>query len=282
MFYIKENWMHSILTHANVFINSRFMLVNEPHDLAHFSVKLGDFLLTPIRYLMKGDEIFISYPQGEAKDAVPIFHISKREFPDNGYPHLQTAAAVIAWAGAFFLLGGVFKGILLSGIVLKSLGYLSASIRQEHNLAVDHLVPFIPGRKQEIGDMTTPFDRDMLNAALESVQTLLWTKGPIDTLVIYPHEGLNMHDFPLIANLKPKKILWVQNKAAQYLQKPEESKLFQALLQCDHYWNAYVSSCKKYGLVAHACNVEQALAEEITYVKRVIYIIDAKKPDAWV
>jgi hypothetical protein len=142
-------------------------------------------------------------------------------------------------------------------------------------------MPFTPSRVQEFGDVNTPFDQEMLNVALESLQPTLWTKGAIDTLVIYPHEGLNIHDFPLIATLKPKKILWVQNKAAQWLNKSENSQLFAALVQSDHYWKAYVSTCQEYGLVTNVRTVEQALDEEVTRVKRVIYIIDAKKPDTW-
>lgn len=177
-----------------------------PATSTSLAVKFGDFCLTPLRCLFHGHKITICTKNNQTDVA------HENEYATQVDPHwnkpkrnyLRIALSIV------FLLPG-----LLLGSFFKGIGYLlSSSIREKHQLVIQHYTP---------GDCIVGDDNDRLT--LQEIRTELLKfydplHRPIHSLIIYAKPGTEIKEDVGIRSLKPQKLILVD---AQLIHGPSAS-----------------------------------------------------------
>lgn len=207
------------MNHLNMFLNNR-VFCNEVAINSHVATivtdivllqplgKLGNFCLTPVRYLFNGDAIQISYKEAVWVNETGIlygmsqttFHqdqlktiTHKTDFTSRGF--LRTTAAII------LLIPG-----LIIGSAFKAISYLSPAIRENHRLAILHRTPV----DKTLG---SPEERLNLQEIKRNLQEVQLSNNPLNqptgNLVIYARRGTLIINDPGIIALNPQKIILV-------------------------------------------------------------------------
>lgn len=119
------------MSDLNIFFNTRFECQGDSLGVAGAVGRLGDWFLTPVRYLFDGNKITFSNNKGvlnpvNCENEYSISGANPKNKPTKNF--LRTTAFII------LLLPGT-----IIGAAFKGLCYLSSLVRQRHNLAVNLL-----------------------------------------------------------------------------------------------------------------------------------------------
>lgn len=176
----------------SVFLNNR---ITPEFTFGGIHVALGDWFLTPVRCLFNGNVVTITT---EKDAAVTVRHA--REFNRNNiFGPQKTFLLVIA--SIVLLIPGIFLGT-----IIKGLGYLAPSIRENHRLTILHYTPI---DCTIIGSDSNRLDESRLREALKKEQENNHLNRSSNTLIVYAAPGTTLNIDPGLLNLKPEKIILI-------------------------------------------------------------------------
>lgn len=201
----------------------RLFLTTEVEDF-NILAALGNLSLTPARYLFHGKTISI-VTKGQINE---VHHVMS--FHKSGRCHQSKTSRLVSDEKTF--LKTVFSIILLIpclilGLALKGLSYLSASVREKHNLAKLHLTPI----NVNVGSRENPLNEKEIKEALSKISSdPLHQK--IHAIIVYGkvEEGhpVEFNQDPGFIKLSPKKIVLVN---AEVVHRPGYFRLDEALIK---------------------------------------------------
>jgi len=180
--------------HLSVFFNT------EIQDSGFLSA-IGDFGLTPVRYLFNGNKVLIE--ENDEQEVVGVHHVQSFHYSEFNFSTSTTdlESSTASMLKCIGLIVGLVPGFFLC--IFKAFAYFSADTREDHRLAKLHFTPI----DRTIGTPENPIDTlDKLDAAYKNER-----EEPLhrltNTLTIHGNGSLELTSAFAIDVLNPKKVI---------------------------------------------------------------------------
>jgi|GEM_PF-2683676 len=187
------------MNNIGVFLNHR-IIDSHSSSWANTSVIFGDFCLTPIRCLFKGNKVTVS----TQNQVVTVSHTEEYADPRFFSFSRPKRNALRVVASILFLVPGI-----LLGVAFKGLGHLSKTIRERHSLAVQHYTPI---NRLTIGSDKQRLDINEIEVELTKQKQDNHLQQKTRALIIYAKPGTKINTDPGLLELEPQKIVLVGAK----------------------------------------------------------------------
>lgn len=246
------------MNHLSIFLNQKFYYtapsLSRP---AYLATKLGDFCLTPVRYLFDGKVINISC----AKDGQPLYmsYWSGKLITDSRRSYLRTIAAIV------FLIPGV-----IIGSAFKGAAYLLPSIRQVHRLALLQYQPI----DRTIGSEGAGVGLEELQRQMKNLVAHNRYSQPTKNLVIYAAPGTEINEAYQISSLNPKKIILVGARITHELSVYSLDDRLQAMgFEGNHTRLIHGGKYATYVAPKQVASVDEAIQDVLPKNSRRVYVV---------
>jgi len=206
------------MNHLNVFFNNRIIAENQ-FPLSNFSVRLGDWCLTPVRYLCDGNKLTVATHEGH----LTVNH--QKEFAGFKQGDMRKARYLHVIASIIFTIPGV-----IFGSILKGLGYISAKMREADANARKHYTPL----DRTIGSKDRRLKLDEIREEILNMQNNNHFHQATKNFVVYAQNKTLINEDIGFMGLDARKIILV---GAKIIHKRNTENRLDDLLKEDSRWN---------------------------------------------